>query len=85
MKVTSTSYKEHEIKVGSEVFVSCRGRGGHGAWIEVTKVNKMSFKGVEMERSYKPGIKWSVHKNSTFAVVERPEGKGWIKHWINDD
>jgi hypothetical protein len=84
MKVTSTSYKELEIKIGSEVFVPCRNRGGHGAWVEVTKINKMSFKGIECKGSYTPGTEWSVHKNATFAVVERPEGKGWIKHWIND-
>jgi hypothetical protein len=44
----------------------------------------MSFKGVEEKGSYTPGTNWSVHKDSVFAVVERPEGKGWMKNWIND-
>jgi hypothetical protein len=84
MKVTSIYGKEFEISVGTEVFVPCRNRGGHGAWVEVTKVNKMSFKGIEQNGSYTPGTNWSVHKNAVFAVVERPKGKGWMKNWIND-
>jgi hypothetical protein len=84
MKVTSIYGKEFDITVGTEVFVPCRNRGGHGAWVEVTKVNKMSFKGVEEKGSYTPGTNWSVHKDSVFAVVERPEGNAWMKHWIND-
>ena len=84
MKVTSIYGEEFKISVGTEVFVPCRNRGGHGAWVEVTKVNKMSFKGIERKGSYTPGTNWSVHKNAVFAVVERPEGKAWMKNWIND-
>ncbi len=84
MQVTSVSGKVFEINVGMEIFVPCRGRGGHGAWIDVTKVNKKTFKGVEQKGSYIQGTQWTVHKDATYAIVLRPEGEGWKKYWVND-
>lgn len=84
LNVVSIVGKQLEIRVGTEVFVPCRNRGGHGAWVVVTKVNKRSFKGVEAKGSYIAGMQWSVHVDATYAVVERPEGQGWKKHWVND-
>lgn len=84
MKVTSIGGKQFEITVGMEIFVPCRNRGGHGAWVEVSKVNKVSFKAIECKGSYTPHTKWTVHKDAVYAIVERPIGQGWKKHWIND-
>lgn len=84
MKVTSIHGRNFEIQVGSELFVPCRGRGGHGAWMTVTKVNRATVKAIEDKGSYTPGTPWTVHKNSEFAIVERPEGKAWHRHWIAD-
>ena len=85
MQVTSVMNKTFDITVGMEIFVPCRNRGGHGAWVEVTKVNKKSFKAVERKGSYTPGTQWSVHKDATYAIVERGPAFGWHKHWINDN
>lgn len=84
MQVTSINNKTFEITLGMEIFVPCRNRGGHGAWVEVTKINKKSFKAVERQGSYKPGINWTVHKDAVYAIVERSQEFGWKQHWIND-
>lgn len=84
MKVTSIYGKDFEISIGMEIFVPCSGRGGHGAWVKVIKINRVTFKAIEQKGSYTPNTKWTIHKDSTFAIVERPAGKGWKKHWIND-
>ena len=85
MQVTDIYGKKHKISVGSEVFVPVKGRGGHGAWVEVTTLNRKTFKGIERDGSYKPGTAWSVHVGACFAVVERGQNvRGWHKHWIND-
>ena len=78
MKIISDSNKEFNLSVGDEIFVSCKGRGGHGAWIEIEKINRKTFECVEREGSYNPGTKWKVHVGSTFAIVERgPNIRGW--------
>lgn len=86
MIVTSETCAKFELCVGTEIFVHCsnRARGGHGAWMTVTKLNKKTFNAVEDTGSYSPGTNWNIHLESKFAIVERPEGKGWIRHWIND-
>lgn len=84
MDVITVTGKKMQVMVGMEVFVPCRNRGGHGAWVEVVKINKKTFKAVEKKGSYIPNTKWTVHKDSTFAIVERNANVGWVKHWVND-
>lgn len=84
MQVVDVMGTTHKIEVGQEVFIPCKGRGGHGAWAFITKVKRKTFEAEERKGSYIPGTKWSVHMNATFAIVERPQGKAWMKHWIND-
>lgn len=84
MQVVSIQGKTFEITVGTEIFVPCRGRGGHGAWVNVTKVNKKTFKAVEQKGSYIAGTEWNIHKDATYAIVERGAVFGWKKHWVND-
>src|SRR4051794_16087526 len=47
-----------------------RGRGGHySVTVKVTKVNRKTFKGVEVPRSYKPGTEWTVDlDNENLAI-----------------
>ena len=73
------------IEIGSEIFIpNIRGRGNHGAWVIVEKLNKKSFKGTERAGSYTPGTKWRVHVESCFAIVDRgPNIRGYHKYWIN--
>ena len=73
-----------DITVGTELFVFCKGRGGHGAWMNVTKVNKKSFDAVETPQSYKPGMEWRISKGAKFAVVERGAAVGWTRNWFNE-
>ena len=62
------------VSVGSILFVGpFRNRGNHGAFVLITKVNNKTFKGVELKRSYTPGTKWTIHKESEFARVGKGE------------
>ncbi len=49
-----------QITIGTEVYIGVSGRGGHGAYIEVTKINRKSIKGVERKGSYRPGTQWTI-------------------------
>lgn len=72
------------VEVGSMIFVPCvRGRGGHGAHILVTKVNKKTFKGIECKRSYIPGMHWTVHKESVFTTLGENEKGLRLQKWHN--
>ena len=73
-----------DVAVGTELFVFCKGRGGHGAWMRVTKLNRKSFDAVETDQSYRPGQEWRVSHNAKFAVVERNAQVGWHRHWVNE-
>jgi hypothetical protein len=84
MKVTSIYGKDFEISTGMEIFVPCRGRGGHGAYVEVTKLNKVTFNAIERKGSYTPGTTWKIHKDATYAIVTKPDGLVHM-NWINDD
>lgn len=77
--------KIEDVKIGSELFVYVRrGRGGHGAYITVTKINRKSFVGVETDRSYSPKTPWKIHKEAKFAIVERNPGQPWMRYWFNE-
>jgi hypothetical protein len=87
INVVSVSGKQLEIKVGTEIFLpSLRGRGGHGAYIVVDKINRRSFVGTEGKGSYKAGMEWKIHVDCVYAVIERTDipGKYMINHWVND-
>jgi len=77
--------ENHPVGVGSMIFVPCvRGRGGHGAHILVTKVNKATFKGIECQRSYVPGMLWTVHKKSVFTTLGLNEKGLRVQKWHNN-
>ena len=59
-----------EPKVGDKIYIWCRGRGGHGAYITITKLNKKTMSGVEEDKSYCPGMKWNINKKAVFAFIE---------------
>ncbi len=87
IKVVSTTGKQLEIKIGTEIFLpSLRGRGGHGAYIIVEKLNRRSFAGTEGIGSYKAGMKWKIHVDCVYAVIERTniQGNYMVNHWVND-
>lgn len=70
------------IRVGDEVFIGdVRGRGGHGAYIIVNKVNQRSIKGIERERSYKPGTQWSIGAGATLALVGKSDAGLMTLSW----
>jgi hypothetical protein len=73
----------NNVNVGDELFVPCRGRGGHGAHVIVTKVNNKSFKATERDMSYRPGILWTVSKGACFAIFKKDGSRD--KVWVNDD
>lgn len=57
-----------KIEVGTEVYIGVRGRGGHGAYIEVTKINRKSIKGIERQGSYRPGTQWTISAPCEIAI-----------------
>jgi hypothetical protein len=59
-----------KIQVGTEIYVGCSGRGGHGAYIVVEKVNRKSVVGTEREGSYRPGTPWRVSHDSELALID---------------
>src|SRR3954462_12082748 len=55
---------DRDLQIGDVVHFLCngRGRGGHyRVTARVTKVNKKTFKALELPRSYSPGTRWTVH------------------------
>jgi hypothetical protein len=71
------------IKIGDLLYVSGGlGYGGHFATVEVTKINRKSFIGIECERSYCAGRKWRIHKESEFAIVLKKDGLV-VHKWVN--
>ena len=63
-----------DLKIGDQVWFFCngRGRGGHyRVHVEVKKINKKTFKAVEMPRSYSPGTEWTVHSSTDLYSLER--------------
>lgn len=60
-----------QLEVGDEVFfLSCNdGRGSHGAYCIVTKINRRSIKCTERERSYRAGKLWSLGVGLEVASV----------------
>ena len=82
--VTDIMDRVHELRVGDEIRVpNVRGRGGHGAYITIEKLNKKSVKGTERKGSYTPGTQWTVHLGSCFSIEKRIDGI-WKCYWIND-
>ena len=77
--------EQKEITIGSQIHLGIvKGRGGHGATIEITKVNKKTYKGIEVQGSYTPGTIWTVHKESQFYTAGRDEtGKHYRQKWHN--
>lgn len=73
-----------QVKIGDEVFIFVRGRGGHGAYIVVEKVNKKTFSGTERQRSYQPGRVWRIHKDCSFAFVNYVNGYMRLE-WVNQE
>lgn len=58
------------LKVGDELFIGgVRGRGGHGAYIVIEKINAKSMKGTEKKGSYSPGTRWTIGTNSESALI----------------
>lgn len=57
-----------KIEVGTEIYIGVSGRGGHGAYIEVTKINRKSIKGVERQGSYRPGTQWVIRAPCEIAI-----------------
>lgn len=67
-----------EVKVGHVLHIPWVSRYQHGATIVVTKVNRKSFKGIELHRSYQPSTLWSVRKDQVLEFVWHKEDK---KQW----
>lgn len=64
-------------KIGDEVkFFPRSGYGGHLAYIQVDKVNRRTFSGVERKGSYNQGKRWNVHIDSAYAVNGEWNAKG---------
>jgi hypothetical protein len=60
----------NDLAVGDIVELLCpRGYGHHSALIRITKMNRKSFKGIELPRSYSPGTKWTVGINSALRLA----------------
>jgi hypothetical protein len=58
-----------DLKVGDIVLLLCpRGYGHHSAGIRITKMNRKTFKGIEIPHSYRPGVNWSVGINSALQI-----------------
>jgi len=75
---------KQDVKVGTELFVPCKGRGGHGAFVIVERVLARTYRGIERERSYHPGTKWTVHHEAPFAICRyHADGRRWLD-WRND-
>lgn len=51
----------------------------HCATIRVTKVNRATFKGVEIERSYKAGAEWTVHKQGEGIRMDQKVGQEEVR------
>lgn len=74
---------DKEIEVGSVIFVGpFRNRGNHGAFILITKINKKSFKGVEVLQSYSPKTIWTVRKDSAYAKVGKTKEGLMNMKWV---
>jgi hypothetical protein len=59
-----------DILIGDVIMLSPRrSHGGHSPYIEITKINRKSFKGVEQATSYQAGMKWTVHKEGRFTLI----------------
>lgn len=66
----SSSEMTIQLKVGDEIYTGhVRGRGGHGAFVIIEKINAKSIVGKERERSYHPGTKWKIGVGSRIAKV----------------
>lgn len=75
-----------QIQLGTVLFVgSVKGRGGHGAFVTVEKINKKSFAGTEQKGSYTPGTQWRIHKEATYAVVGQDSIGRMTMTWMNDN
>lgn len=58
------------LEIDDKVFIGgVRGRGGHGAYMVVTKVNKKSVEAVEVKGSYKPGTPWKLYRGTELAFT----------------
>lgn len=62
MAAKKAAYNPDTIKVG-DIIEFWHRPYQHCACIEITKVNKKSLKGVEINNSYKPGMEWAVGKD----------------------
>lgn len=84
MQIVDIHGTTHHLKIGSEIFIpNVRGRGGHGAFVLITKFNRKTFEAIERERSYNPGTEWRVHVNSTFSIVGYKNDLR-VDYWVND-
>ena len=73
---------KHQLENNHEVFIGgISGRGGHGASIIVTKINRRSIKGIERERSYKPGTVWTIQADTEIAVVGKDAEGRMTNRW----
>lgn len=71
-----------KLEPGDEVFIgSVKGRGGHGAYIVIDKMNKKSIMGTERERSYTPGTKWRIGPGIEIALVGTSEDGRMTTAW----
>lgn len=69
-------WESRDYRKGDRITFQCngRGRGGHfSVTAVVDKVNSKTLKATEVERSYRPGTPWSVHRGYiTQIYVELP-------------
>lgn len=82
-----------DLKVGDVIGLVWVKRYQHGATMRITKINKKSFKAVEVKGSYggpcevghsiykngREAAEWAVHKTSNFVIYPdyNDESKGW--------
>jgi hypothetical protein len=69
----------NDLVVGDIVDLLCpKGYGHHSAMIRITKMNRKSFKGIELPRSYYPGTRWEVRINSALRLCVEYTSLEWL-------
>lgn len=82
----SQAFDPEKVKVGDVIEIPWVKSYQHGAYIQITKVNKKSWHGVERKGSYGCGREWVISKDYPGLRMDRsvhlklPEEMGVNKH-----
>jgi len=71
----NTNYKRFDLrgiteylKIDDVICLYWANKYQHGASIKITKINKKTIKGIEIEGSYQPNTLWSIAKDANMYI-----------------